>query len=53
VLPQLPREGGIQNVYVKIVDANDAVVAFTDHASSKLDLSRIETIGLPPVSAAE
>jgi hypothetical protein len=30
------------------------VVGFDiDHASGKLDLSRIETIALPPVSAAE
>ncbi|MEA2886104.1 MAG: hypothetical protein QOD11_464 [Bradyrhizobium sp.] len=36
------------------LDANGDVVGFDiDHASSKLDLSRIETIALPPVSAAE
>jgi uncharacterized protein YuzE len=36
------------------LDANGNVVGFDiDHASGKLDLSRIETIALPPVSAAE
>jgi uncharacterized protein YuzE len=36
------------------LDANGDVVGFDiDHASSKLDLSRIETIALPPVSAAD
>jgi uncharacterized protein YuzE len=35
------------------LDANGDVVGFDiDHASGKLDLSRIETIALPPVSAA-
>ena len=36
------------------LDANGDVVGFDiDHASGKLDLSRVETIALPPVSAAE
>jgi uncharacterized protein YuzE len=36
------------------LDANGDVVGFDiDHASSKLDLSSIETVALPPVSAAE
>lgn len=36
------------------LDANGNVVGFDiDHASGKLDLSSIETIALPPVSAAE
>jgi uncharacterized protein YuzE len=36
------------------LDANGDVVGLDiDHASSKLDLSSIETIALPPVSAAE
>lgn len=35
-------------------DANGNVVGFDiDHASRKLDLSKIETIALPRVSAAE
>jgi uncharacterized protein YuzE len=35
-------------------DANGNVVGFDiDHASKKLDLSVIETIKLPPASAAE
>jgi uncharacterized protein YuzE len=35
-------------------DADGNVVGLDiDHASRKLDLSRIETIALPPVSAAE
>ena len=35
-------------------DANGNVVGFDiDHASSKLDLSKIETIALPPSHAAE
>ncbi len=36
------------------LDANGDVVGFDiDHASSKLDLSKIETIALPPAHAAE
>ena len=36
------------------LDANGDVVGFDiDHATGKLDLSRIETIALPPASAAE
>jgi uncharacterized protein YuzE len=36
------------------LDATGAVVGFDiDHASRKLDLSKIETIALPPASAAE
>jgi uncharacterized protein YuzE len=36
------------------LDANGEVVGFDiDHASSKLDLSKIETIALPPAHAAE
>lgn len=36
------------------LDVNGDVVGFDiDHASGKLDLSRIETIALPQVSAAE
>jgi uncharacterized protein YuzE len=35
-------------------DANGDVVGLDiDHASRKLDLSKIETIALPPVTAAE
>ena len=35
-------------------DANGDVVGFDiDHASRKLDLSKVETIDLPPASAAE
>jgi len=36
------------------LDANGDVVGFDiDHASGKLDLSKIETIALPQVNAAE
>jgi len=36
------------------LDANGDVVGFDiDHASGKLDLSRVETIALPPAGAAE
>jgi uncharacterized protein YuzE len=36
------------------LDANGEVVGFDiDHASRKLDLSKIETIALPPATAAE
>jgi len=36
------------------LDANGDVVGFDiDHASGKLDLTRIETIALPQISAAE
>jgi uncharacterized protein YuzE len=35
-------------------DANGEVVGFDiDHASRKLDLSKVETVALPPASAAE
>jgi uncharacterized protein YuzE len=35
-------------------DANGEVVGFDiDHASRKLDLSKVETVALPAVSAAE
>jgi uncharacterized protein YuzE len=35
-------------------DANGEVVGFDiDHASRKLDLSKVETVALPPVNAAE
>jgi uncharacterized protein YuzE len=36
------------------LDANGEVVGFDiDHASHKLDLSKVETIALPPATAAE
>lgn len=36
------------------LDANGNVVGFDiDHASGKLDLSKIETVALPPIRAAE
>jgi uncharacterized protein YuzE len=36
------------------LDANGEVVGFDiDHASRKLELSKVETIALPPASAAE
>ena len=36
------------------LDASGEVVGFDiDHASRKLDLSKVETIALPPASAAE
>jgi uncharacterized protein YuzE len=36
------------------LDAKGGVVGFDiDHASHKLDLSKVETIALPPASAAE
>jgi uncharacterized protein YuzE len=36
------------------LDADGNVVGFDiDHASRKLDLSKVETIALPPASAAE
>ncbi len=36
------------------LDAKGAVVGIDiDHASRKLDLSKVETIALPPASAAE
>ena len=36
------------------LDADGKVVGFDiDHASVKLDLSRIETVALPPANAAE
>ena len=39
---------------VVVLDANGEVVGFDiDHASRKLDLSKVETIALPPASAAE
>jgi uncharacterized protein YuzE len=36
------------------LDVNGEVVGFDiDHASRKLDLSKVETIALPPATAAE
>jgi uncharacterized protein YuzE len=36
------------------LDANGDVVGFDiDHASHKLDLSKVETVALPPIRAAE
>lgn len=36
------------------LDANGEVVGFDiDHASRKLDLSKVETVSLPPATAAE
>jgi uncharacterized protein YuzE len=36
------------------LDANGEVIGFDiDHAFRKLDLSKIETVALPPASAAE
>lgn len=36
------------------LDANGDVVGFDiDHASTKLDLSKVETVALPPAHAAE
>ena len=36
------------------LDAKGDVVGFDiDHASAKLDISRIETVALPPANAAE
>jgi uncharacterized protein YuzE len=36
------------------LDADGNVVGFDiDHASTKLDLSRIKTVALPPANAAE
>jgi uncharacterized protein YuzE len=36
------------------LDANGDVVGFDiDHASRKFDLSKVETVALPPASAAE
>jgi uncharacterized protein YuzE len=36
------------------LDANGDVVGFDiEHASKKLDLSKVETMALPPASAAE
>ena len=36
------------------LDANGDVVGFDiEHASRKLDLSKVETVALPPASAAE
>ncbi|HET7022263.1 MAG TPA: DUF2283 domain-containing protein [Xanthobacteraceae bacterium] len=36
------------------LDANGEVVGFDiDHASRKLDLTKVETIALPPANAAE
>jgi uncharacterized protein YuzE len=36
------------------LDANGEVIGFDiDHASRKLDLSKVETIALPPATAAE
>jgi uncharacterized protein YuzE len=56
---ELKSTGGIEareivEGLVVDLDANGDVVGFDiDHASRKLDLSKIETIALPPTSAAQ
>ena len=50
----LAADPGRESRQVHILDANGEVVGFDiDHASRKLDLSKVETIALPPASAAE
>jgi uncharacterized protein YuzE len=45
---------GIADGLVVDLDADGNVVGFDiDHASTKLDLSRIDTVALPPAHAAE
>jgi uncharacterized protein YuzE len=43
----------VQGLVVDLDAKGDVVGIDIDHASGKLDLSKIETIALPPVSAAE
>ena len=43
----------VQGLVVDFDENGDVVGLDIDHASKKLDLSVIETIELPPVSAAE
>jgi uncharacterized protein YuzE len=51
--PGVETRGVVEGLIVDL-DANGNVVGFEiDHASRKLDLSKIETIALPPASAAE
>ena len=50
----VPRRGKSSKVWSPIFDAAGNVVGLDiDRASRKLDLSKVETIALPPVSAAE
>jgi hypothetical protein len=43
----------VEGLVVDLDEKGDVVGFDIDHASRKLDLSRIETIALPPVSAVE
>ena len=43
----------VEGLMVDLDTNGDVVGLDIDHASRKLDLSRIETIDLPPVNAAE
>jgi uncharacterized protein YuzE len=55
-LKEVPRTQTREIVEGLVVDldANGDVVGFDiDHASHKLDLSKVETVALPPIRAAE
>jgi uncharacterized protein YuzE len=43
----------VQGLVVDIDSRGDVVGLDIDHASRKLDLSKVETIALPPATAAE
>ena len=43
----------VEGLVVDFDEKGDVVGLDIDHASHKLDLSRIETIALPPATAAE
>ena len=43
----------VEGLVVDLDEKGDVVGFDIDHASRKLDLSRIETIALPPASAVE
>jgi uncharacterized protein YuzE len=43
----------VEGVVIDFDDRGDVVGFDIDHASEKLDLSSVETVALPPVSAAE
>ena len=51
--PGSPTREIVEGLNVDLDADGDVVGLDIDHASGKLDLSRIETIALPQVSAAE
>ncbi len=52
-VPGVQTREVVEGLVVDLDERGDVVGFDIDHASGKLDLSKIETIALPPASAAE